>query len=75
MSNIKEVIEKIESHYETLEAPEKESLYHILDFTTIVLESEQKPIEEFSDFVRYFQAKHFLDEALSRGENDESVRP
>ena len=75
MREVKDIFKKIESHYETLEAPEKESLYHILDFTTIVLESEQKPIEEFSDFVRYFQAKHFLDEALSRGENDESVRP
>ena len=70
MSEIKEVIKKIESRYEALEAPEKESLYHILDFTTIVLESEQKPIEEFSDFVRYFQAKHFLDEALNRAEDN-----
>ncbi len=73
MKEIKEVFKKIESVYDSLEAPERESLFHIIDFVTIVLDSEDKPIEELSDFVRYFQAKHFLDEALSKGGNDEST--
>jgi hypothetical protein len=71
MKEIKGIVKKIESLYDSLEAPERENLYYILDYMTIVLESDNKPIEEFSNFVRYFQAKHFLDEALEQGGNDE----
>lgn len=74
MKEIKEAFKKIEDVYDSLEAPERESVYHIIDFMTIMLDSEHKQIEEFSDFVRYFQAKHFLDKALSQGGNDESTR-